>query len=325
MPGSVSKVIFAIPKIHHPKPLSYDRSLKLPDSVQKSLHVTPPSKPKGIALLQEANIRVQSAIVGGSIRIVFGLPWETVKDNCQKTGSPFIATLTSQVKADGFKSLYAGTLAFGAMATCNVLFKNATIDYTSKWLAENGVKSTTAQLVGAAIFTGASETYVLQYIQVPDAVQLRATAHKTTDTISIARQMYTHGGVKEFYRGASLTAIRQSAWITGYLLLLQEGKDRGLTGTKLAVYGIFAGGVASFLSCPTDVIRTQMLCHTIGSPKVTMTQAFNMVITSEGGIKNFWRGMPAKFTALGILGTLRPINEMAMARIRDFYQGESNA
>lgn len=134
-------------------------------------------------------------------------------------------------------------------------------------------------------------------------IQLRSESGGSTSPISVAKEIYKIGGVKEFYRGIDSALLRQVVYGTLrlgiYFNLTEYIKESRNNGANLSVLqragaSLVAGAFGSFVGNPCDLALVRMQADS-SLPEAERRNYKNVVdaftrIVSEEGVTALWRG-----------------------------------
>ena len=134
-------------------------------------------------------------------------------------------------------------------------------------------------------------------------IQLRSEGGGSTSPLSVAKEIYGIGGIKEFYRGLDSALLRQVVYGTlrlGIYFNLTEwvkvNKNNGesLSALQRAGCSLFAGGLGSFVGNPCDLALVRMQADTT-LPEAerrnykNVMDAFSRIVAEEG-VTSLWTG-----------------------------------
>lgn len=98
-------------------------------------------------------------------------------------------------------------------------------------------------------------------------IQLRSESGGSTSPISVAKEIYKMGGVKEFYKGIDAALLRQVVYgtlrlgiyfnLTEYIKV-ERNKGENLTVLQRAGASLVAGSLGSFVGNPCDLALVRM-------------------------------------------------------------------
>lgn len=134
-------------------------------------------------------------------------------------------------------------------------------------------------------------------------IQLRSESGGSTSPISVAKEVYNIGGVKEFYRGLDSALLRQVVYGTLrlgiYFNLTEYIKKERNNGENLSVLqragaSLVAGSLGSFVGNPCDLALVRMQADST-LPEAERRNYKNVMdafsrIVSEEGVTALWRG-----------------------------------
>ena len=133
-------------------------------------------------------------------------------------------------------------------------------------------------------------------------IQLRSEGGGSTSPFSVAREIYSAGGVSEFYRGLDSAIIRQLVYGTLrlgiYFNMMENYKKQSADGTTTTVQKITsslcAGTFGSFIGNPADLalVRLQADSALPVEERRNYKGAFDAFsrIVSEEGVFALWKG-----------------------------------
>ena len=133
-------------------------------------------------------------------------------------------------------------------------------------------------------------------------IQLRSEGGGSTSPINVAKEIYSNGGVKEFYRGLDAAIMRQLVYGTLRLGIYfnvteyykkQNGGGTTTTFQKVSA-SLLAGSLGSFVGNPADLalVRMQADSSLPIEERRNYKGVFDAVsrIVSEEGVTSLWKG-----------------------------------
>jgi len=134
-------------------------------------------------------------------------------------------------------------------------------------------------------------------------IQLRSESGGSTSPVNVAKEIYSNGGVKEFYRGLDSALLRQVVYGTLRLGIYfnltewvkqQRNKGENLSALQRAGCSLFAGSFGSFIGNPCDLALVRMQADST-LPEAerrnykNVVDAFTRIVADEG-VTALWRG-----------------------------------
>ncbi|KAF8551273.1 mitochondrial carrier [Imleria badia] len=233
---------------------------------------------------------VQSLIAGGAAGTAVDLlffPIDTVKTRLQSA--------QGFVKAGGFKGIYKGigSVVVGSAPGAAIFF--STYEMSKQSLPLHGQLAPLNHMISASIGEIAA-----CLVRVPTEViktRTQTSSYGSTATsLSAARMVLKHDGVKGLYRGYGITIMREIPFTSlqfplyeflKYRFSLAMGA-RPLHASEAAVCGSIAGGAAAALTTPLDVLKTRVMLDMRRKTKdptskiPSLLSRFGQIYTVEG-------------------------------------------
>lgn len=147
-------------------------------------------------------------------------------------------------------------------------------------------------------------------------IQLRSESGGATSPISVAKEVYQIGGIKEFYRGLDSALLRQVVYgtlrlgiyfnLTEYIKTEKNGGEN-LSALQRAGCSMAAGSLGSFVGNPCDLALVRMQADTV-LPEAERRNYKNVFdaftrIVSEEGVTSLWKGAVPTMTRAVALNT----------------------
>ena len=147
-------------------------------------------------------------------------------------------------------------------------------------------------------------------------IQLRSEGGGSTSPISVAKEIYGIGGIKEFYRGLDSALLRQVVYgtlrlgiyfnLTEYVKNEKNGGEN-LSALQRAGCSMTAGSLGSFVGNPCDLALVRMQADTV-LPEAerrnykNVFDAFTRIVAEEG-VTALWKGAVPTMTRAVALNT----------------------
>lgn len=261
-------------------------------------------------------------VAGGSAGLMEALvchPLDTIKVRMQlyrrTAGSGvkppgFIKTGAGIVKNEAFFSLYKGLGAVCIGIVPKMAIRFSSFEYYKTLFKKPDGSITTAQTFVSGLAAGVTEAVAI--VNPMEVVKIRMQAQsnsmkepgatpKYRNAIQATYVIVKEEGFKTFYRGVSLTALRQATNqgvnFTVYSKLrvkLQEyHQSESVPGWQTSAIGLFSGGLGPLCNAPIDVIKTRLQKET----GVTNESAVKRIVRigtrliQEEGVRAFYKGV----------------------------------
>ena len=124
------------------------------------------------------------------------------------------------------------------------------------------------------------------------------------------RVLVAEEGVRALWKGMAPSALRELSYSTlrfglyrPIKVALGAGTPRDTPLWKMMAAGGLAGGIASFVANPTDLLKTRMQNDSANPPRSMVAHAGD--IYASGGVAAFWRGAATTVTRAVTLGAVK--------------------
>lgn len=223
----------------------------------------------------------------------------------------FVLTGLGIFRNEGFIALYKGLGAVCIGIVPKMAIRFSSFEYYKTWFKRpDGSISTGATFVSGL---AAGVTEAVAVVNPMEVVKIRMQAQSNLMTDPAAKPKYRNAiqagfvitreeGIKAFYKGVSLTALRQATNqgvnFTVYLKLrakLQEHHNStDIPGWQTSGIGLISGGLGPLCNAPIDVIKTRLQKEVGFDPEESAAKRIVRIgsrLIQEEGVRAFYKGV----------------------------------
>mmetsp|Transcript_21077 Transcript_21077/g.47545 ORF Transcript_21077/g.47545 Transcript_21077/m.47545 type:complete len:235 (+) Transcript_21077:1-705(+) len=210
------------------------------------------------------------------------------------------------IKDEGAMALYKGMSAAALREMSYSSLRFGLYEPFKRILGETDPKTTPVWKKFAA---GAAAGIIGSGIANPtDVLKVRMQAHEggKLTIMGVARDVYSDGGLRSFYRGVHTTMIRAAILNATKLAAYDEVKHKCINngimvdGTGLHFVASMVAGVAvATTTSPVDIVRTRLFNQPKGVKIYSGMMDCAMKTYTEGGVAAFYRGFTPQWMRFG--------------------------
>ncbi|GMM37740.1 Sfc1 protein [Saccharomycopsis crataegensis] len=223
----------------------------------------------------------------------------------------FITTGAGIFRNEGFIALYKGLGAVCIGIVPKMAIRFSSFEYYKTFFTKSDGSISTAATFVSGLAAGVTEAVAVVNPMEVVKIRMQAQSNSATDPTALPKYRnaiqaaYVIGkeeGFKAFYKGVSLTALRQATNqgvnFTVYSKLrvkLQEyHQSDNVPGWQTSGIGLISGGLGPLCNAPIDVIKTRLQKEIGFDPKENSVKRITRIGTKliqEEGVRAFYKGV----------------------------------
>jgi len=272
--------------------------------------------------LRRYAIESAGGFLSGSVSLVIGHPFDTVKVRLQAGHTHYdgaIDCLRKTIRSEGVRALFKGMLSPLLANSSMGAITFSTWQEARKLLhCEEGVHDPLEKVFVAGAIAGVVQCALATPVElIRTKLQVESTgSRRYTGTVDCMKQIVRAEGLPGLYRG-NVSMILREAPAFGFFFSVYEGTKRTLCphlrpGDSEPMWVEAAGGAVTGAATwtavmPLDVVSTRIQAareHQAADPSQRSIAKVAKQIWKEGGIRAFYRGLPAAVTRGVVLNAM---------------------